>query len=119
MNGSAIYEETSITTQNKGRIIVMLYDGAVRFLRRAVQAIRNQDYKSKSELISRAQDVIFELNTVLDMETGGEIARNLRNLYNFMWRRLGEANIRNNEDMVREIIGLLEELNSGWRAIAD
>jgi flagellar secretion chaperone FliS len=54
---------------------------------------------------------------VLDMDGGGEIAQNLRNLYLFMGRQLSQANTRRDPQMIREVIGLLEELNQGWKTI--
>lgn len=118
MNGTTTYEETSVMTQDRGRLIVMLYDGAIKFLRQAVVACQQGDYEKKGRLICRAQDILFELNTVLDVEAGGQIAQNLRKLYNFMWRHLGQANAAHDLDKIQEVIGLLETLNRGWRAIA-
>jgi len=117
MNGLDVYKETAVTTQNKGRLIVMLYDGAMKFLRQAIRDMEARDYMGKGRNIQRAVDIILELNTVLDMEAGGEVAKNLRSLYNFMTRHLNQANIRCDPQMVREVISILEELNQGWRAI--
>ena len=117
MNGLDVYKETAVTTQNKGRLIVMLYDGAIKFLRKAIADLENKDYESKGRNIGKAQNIILELNTVLDMESGGEIAQNLRSLYNFMYRHLGQANIKCEPQMVHEVIKLLEDLNQSWRAI--
>lgn len=113
-----LYEEANVTTQDRGRIIVMLYDGAVKFLHQAIKAIDNCDYEAKGRHIVRAQDIIMELNSVLDMEAGEQIARNLRQLYLFMWKHLNEANIKKDPQMIRRVIELLQELNAGWRAIA-
>ena len=118
MNQVDFYEETAVTTQNKGRLVAMLYDGAIKFLKQAVRALEAGDPQSKGSHIAKAQDIILELNTVLDMEGGGEIAQNLRQLYNFMWRRLSQANVECNPQLVREVIGLMEEINQGWKAIA-
>jgi len=117
MNGVGLYKETAVATQNRGRLIVLLYDGAIRFLRLALQDMEVRDYVGKGRLIGRAQDIILELNTVLDMESGGEIAQNLRALYNFMSRHLTQANNKCDPQMVREVIALLEDLNGSWRAI--
>ena len=118
MNGFNVYQETAISTQNRGRLIVMLYDGAMKFLRQAIEDIHQEDMTAKGKHIAKAQDILFELNTVLDMEKGGEIAQNLRSLYNFMQRHLTEANVRKDPRMIREVIDLLEELNQSWRAIS-
>jgi flagellar protein FliS len=112
------YEQASISTQNKGRVIVMLYEGTIKFLKQATDAMEKGDLESKGKFIVKAQDIIFELNSVLDIDNGGEVAQNLRKLYNFMWQRLSEASIKQDAGMVREVISLLEELNRGWKAIA-
>lgn len=117
MNGFNAYQETAVLTQNKGRIIVMLYDGAIKFLKQAIKNLEAKDYEAKGRDIEKAQDIILELNTVLDMETGGEVAQNLRSLYNFMNKHLNQANVRADAQMIREVINLLEELNQSWRAI--
>ena len=90
---------------------------AIRFLRQAIADIERCDYAAKGTHISKAQDILFELNTVLDMEQGGQIAQNLRSLYNFMHTHLAKANLRKDPQMIREVIAILEELNQGWRAI--
>lgn len=113
-----VYEETNVTTQDRGRIIVMLYDGAIKFLKQAIGAIDNNDYAAKGQYITRAQDIIMELNSVLDMEVGGQVSQNLRQLYLFMWKHLNQANIKRDTAMVQKVIDLLDELNQGWRAIA-
>lgn len=119
MNGIRAYQDTAVTTQSKSRLIVMLYEGAVKFLKLAIRDAEAKDYESKGNHISKAMDIITELNAVLDMEAGGEIAGNLRKLYGFMNDRLSLANIKNDPEMIREVITLLEELNQGWKAIAD
>ena len=117
MDGISTYQDSAIGTQNKGRLIVMLYDGAIRFLKLAIMEMEKNNYETKGRYINKALDIINELNVVLDMDTGGEIAINLRQLYNFMNRRLSEANVKCDPEMVRDIIKLLEELNRGWKAI--
>ena len=96
----------------------MLYDGAIKFMRLAIRELEAKDYEAKGRYIDRAQDIINELNAVLDMESGGEIAANLRKLYVFMSKRLSEANVQRDPQMIREVISLMEELNKGWRAIS-
>ena len=118
MNGVSAYQETSIATESKGRLVVMLYDGAIKFMRLAIRELEAKDYEAKGRYIDRAQDIINELNAVLDMESGGEIAANLRKLYVFMSKRLSEANVQRDPQMIREVISLMEELNKGWRAIS-
>lgn len=87
-------------------------------MRLAIGELEAKDYEAKGRYINRAQDIINELNAVLDMESGGEIAANLRKLYVFMSKRLSEANVQRDPQMIREVISLMEELNKSWKAIS-
>jgi len=118
MKGVEIYQDAAVTTQSSGRIVVMLYDGAIKFLKLAIKEIESNNPERKGMYITKALDIIYELNTVLDTKAGGDIAQNLRSMYLFMIRHLSTANLKQDANMVREVIGLLEELNEGWRAIA-
>jgi flagellar protein FliS len=111
------YRSAAVTTQSKGRLIVLLYDGAIKFMKLAIKELEAQNYEAKGRYISRAQDIINELNAVLDVDAGGEIAANLRKLYCFMNRRLAEANTQRDPQIIREVITLMEELNQSWKAI--
>ena len=117
MNASELYQETMTTTRNKGQLIIMLYDGARSFLKQAIIAMQNKDYQKKGRLLAKAQEIILEMNLVLDTEAGGQLAINLRQLYNYMWNRLTLANNKCDPQIVREVIGLLDELNKGWKSI--
>ncbi len=117
MNGVNVYKEHTVTTQSKGRLIVMLYEGAIRFLNLAAREIEEGNYADKGQHINKAQDVINELNAVLDMGAGGEVAENLRGLYCFMIKRLSEANTKKDPRIIREVIKLMEELNQSWKVI--
>ena len=117
MNGVAAYQDASITTQSKGRLIVLLYDGAIKFMKLAIKELEANNYEAKGRYICRAQDIINELNAVLNTDAGGEVATNLRGLYCFMNRRLVEANTKRDPQMIREVITLMEELNQSWKAI--
>lgn len=118
MSQLAAYKDNAVSTQSKGRLVVMLYEGAIKFLKLAIKEIEARNYEAKGQYISRAQDIINELNAVLDMDRGGEIAVNLRKLYIFMNSRLAEGNIKRDVNMIREVIILMEELNKGWKEIA-
>jgi flagellar protein FliS len=118
MNGVEAYQYTAVTTQSRGRLIVLLYDGAIKFMKLAIQEIEAGNWAAKGQYLGRAQDIIMELNTVLDMEAGGEIAQNLRRLYDFMYRHLWRANAQKDPQMIREVIAVMEELNASWKTIA-
>ena len=117
MNGIKAYQETTITTQSKGRLVVMLYDGAIKFLKKAINELENKNYAAKGNYINTAKDIINELNAVLDMDANPEMAMNLRKLYLFMQKHLSEANIKKDPQRINEVISLLEELNESWKAI--
>jgi flagellar protein FliS len=117
MNGVSAYHEATVTTQSKGRLIVLLYEGAIKFMNLAIKELEANNYEAKGRYISRAQDIINELNAVLDMDAGGEMAANLRKLYCFMNNHLSQANIKRDPQMIREVIALMEELNQGWKAV--
>jgi flagellar protein FliS len=118
MKELATYQKAAIGTQSRGRLIVLFYDGAIKFLKLAINELDAHNYAAKGRYINRAQDIINELNGVLDMEHGGEVAKNLRNLYSYMNRRLWEANTQRDPQKVREVVALLEELNQSWKVIA-
>ena len=118
MNGVTAYQDTTVTTQNKGRLIILLYDGAIKFMKLAIKELEANNYEAKGRYISRAQNIISELNAVLDMDAGGEISTNLRKLYCFMNTRLSEANTKRDPQIIREVVTLMEELNQGWKTIS-
>ena len=117
MEPVSVYQDTSVTTQSKGRLIVILYDGAIKFMKLAIKELEAGNYEAKGRYINKAVDIINELNTVLDVEAGGEIAANLRKLYCFMTNQLSQANVKRDTQMIREVVALMEELNQGWKAI--
>jgi flagellar protein FliS len=119
MNGLEAYQTNAVATQSKGRLVVMLYDGAIKFLKLAIKEMEAKNYEAKGKYISKAQDIISELNTVLNVEVGGDIARNLRSLYLYMNRQLNQANIKVDPEIVKEVISLLETLNKSWKTIAE
>ena len=118
MKGITAYRDTAVTTQSKGRLIVLLYDGAVKFMKLAINEIEAGNQEAKGRYINRAQDIINELNAVLNTESGGDVAQNLRRLYCFMTNRLSQANAKSDPEMVREVIAIMEELNQGWKTVA-
>jgi flagellar protein FliS len=118
MNGGiAAYQETTVSTQSRGRLVVLLYDGAIKFLAQAKKALEAGDHVRKGEFINKALAIINELDSCLDMENGGDIALNLRRLYHFMLRHLGEANAERDPQRIQDVIDCLRDLNEGWQAI--
>ena len=117
MDAITSYKNNAVLNQSPGQLVVTLYDGAIKFLNQALVELEAGNYAEKGRLICKAMDIVVELNCCLDMETGGEMAMNLRKLYHFMHRHLAEANAKKDPQRIREVINLLKELNEGWRAI--
>ncbi len=118
MDGIQSYQENAVTTQSPENLIVMLVDGAIRFLNKAIEELDAKNHGEKGKYITRALDIINELDVSLDMETGGDISQNLRSLYDFMRRHLNQANIKKDPEMIREVINILQDLNEGWKVVA-
>jgi flagellar protein FliS len=100
------------------RLVLLMLDGAIDRLAMARGHIERGQIPQKAETLSRAMAIIDSLNAHLDLEKGGEIAANLRGLYDYASRRLLEANLRSDADALGEIAALLKEIRTGWQAIA-
>jgi flagellar protein FliS len=112
------YKQTQITTANQGKLIVMLYDGAIKFLNIAIENMNPRTYDVVNNNIIKAQDIITELLLSLNMEEGGEIAKNLFSLYMYFKRQLLEANIKKDPEIIKHVLKLLKELRDAWDQIS-
>jgi flagellar secretion chaperone FliS len=112
------YKLTEINTANQGKLIVMLYDGAIKFLKIAVDNMNVTTYDIVNNNIIRAQDIITELLLSLNMKDGGEISTNLFNLYLYFKKRLLEANIQKDSKMIDEVINHLSSMRESWNKIS-
>jgi len=111
------YRKTEVNTADKIRLIIMLYDGAVNFLRIAKKKLHQRDIAGKGLYLAKATAIIGELSSALDMEAGGEIAKNLRNLYTYTLSRLLDANLKNDLAIFDEVERILLILSEGWKGI--
>jgi flagellar protein FliS len=101
------------------RLVQMLMEGALDKVASAKGCMARKDFEGKSEQITWASSIINGLRSGLDLEAGGEIANNLNNLYEYMNRRLIDANVQNDVAILDEIIGLLVEIKSAWDAMPE
>lgn len=115
INAGNAYIENMIKTASPAKLVEMLYVNAVDRLKRAAKFIKDNDIAKATEQISKVESIILELNISLDMEKGGEIAKHLRALYNYMYRRLLEANMEKSISKVEEVRELLQGLLEAWR----
>ncbi len=112
------YRKVATQTATPGQLVLMLYDGALGFLERALAGFGQQDPGLFNQTISnnivRAQAVIHEMNASLNMQAGGEVASNFRRLYNYLYRRLSAANREKDKAPLEESISHLRVLRESW-----
>ncbi len=109
------YREQMVMTASPAKLIELLLDKAISVIEDAKVLIDEKNFKGANEKIIRAQDIVMELNLSLDVEGGGDIAKNLRALYNYMYRTLVEANIKKDVKKLDEVKTLLSDLLSTWQ----
>jgi len=114
---SAAYQESAVLTASPERLVVMLYDGARRFLYQSASAMREERTRDAHERLRRAELIVEELLATLDLERGGRIAQDLQGLYVFFLARLTEARIAGDADALDWVNGQLAELREAWAGI--
>jgi len=112
------YAESSVLTASPGQLVVMLYDGAIRFLRQSAEHMRAGDRERARERMRRAEAVIDELNGTLDMSYG-EVAERLRAIYLFSKRRLIRANLDFDPAKVDGVARMLAELRDAFAQVVE
>jgi len=116
-NPSATYRQQSVLTATPGQLVVMLYDGALRFLLQASTAQRGGDHLLCDAKLRRAEAIVDELHSSLDKEQGGEIASRLEGIYVFCKRLLLEARMERDADKIDHVRRYLTELREAWAQI--
>ena len=116
-NQTAAYRQQAILTAPPGRLVVMLYDGCLRFLFQSAHALREGDRTTSLARMRRAEAIIDELTVTLDHERGGVIASRLQGIYSFCRRHLMEAWRDNDADKIDQVSALLGELRDAWAEI--
>ncbi len=109
------YKQTQIDTAPKEQILLMLYDGAVRFLNQAKVGFAQNDIEKIHNNIIKTQNIITEFQASLDLESGGDFAKNLFALYEYLNNKLFQANIQKKEAFVDEVLKHMTELRDTWR----
>lgn len=106
------YKKNVVNTSTPQELTLMLYNGLVKFLKLAVQSIEENNNEKSNNNIGRAQDILEEFMSTLNMDY--DISNNLYSLYDFMYWRLVDANIKKDKAIVEEIIVFAEELRDTW-----
>ena len=112
------YRKVAVQTASPGHLVLMLYDGAISYLERALTGFNHRDPLEFNQTVNnnliRAQAIIHEMNGRLDMEQGGEIADNFRRLYNYFNHRLQQANFKKKKEPIEEVISHVRGLRDSW-----
>ncbi len=111
--GTGVYRQNEVMTANKETVLLMLYAGAVRFLKQAIEALNEKRTADKSKYILKTHDIVAELRAGLKRD-GGEISVNLDRLYDFVIDRLVQGNMNNAVEPLNEALGVLTTLNDAW-----
>ena len=112
--GLGAYKKTSVQTASKEQILLMLYQAAIKNCKKAIDAIEAKDVAKKGEFIGKLQDIVIELNNSLDFEVGGEIAKELSSLYDYVLYSSTQANIKIDKEPLMGCLNVLNTLYDGW-----
>lgn len=111
------YQNNQVTAAPQKKLIIMLYDGAIKNLRLAITAMEGKEIEKTNNFLIKAQNIISEFMITLDFDKGGDIAKDLYSLYDYMYNSLIRANIDKDIGKVKEVIGYLQELRDTWNQI--
>ena len=112
------YKEQQILNATPAERIVLLYNGAIKFLIQAKAYIEEGNVQERFNSNKRACDIIFYLQETVDLEKGGEIAENLYRIYGYMLRRLIDVDMKNDVEAVDDVVEKLKQLNASWQKLA-
>ena len=111
-NGYNQYKESSVYTATPEELTLMLYNGLVKFIMLAQSAIDEKNIERANNSIIRAQDIVREFQVTLDMKY--EVSKQLDSIYDYMNRRLIQANIKKDKDILEEVLGMAKDLRDTW-----
>lgn len=112
--GLGAYKKTSVQTASKEQILLMLYQAAIKNCKKAMEGIETNNVRQKGEHIGKLQDIIIELNNSLDFEVGGDVARELASLYDYILYASTQANIKIELEPLEGVLKVLTTLYDGW-----
>lgn len=111
------YKRASVNTMDQNKLIVMLYDGAIKNITFGVEQMRLGNVEKTHTHLVKSKNIVAELMASLNMDKGGEVAKNLRSLYSYMFGQLIESNMSKNPEPALLVRKLLMELREAWVAI--
>ncbi|NRA65022.1 MAG: flagellar export chaperone FliS [Pseudobacteriovorax sp.] len=119
VNPYSNYQKTQVTTASQEKILLMLYEGAIRFVKHAKKSLAEDNVPDKGKYISKATAILSELMATLDFKVGGQLATDLENLYVFMIDKLIEGNINNDVEALNVVEDLLKTLYTAWKDVIE
>lgn len=108
------YRKSAVTTASPLQLVIMLYDGALRFMEAGKHGMRLNDRFGQNESLKKAQRILTELMATLDTEKGGEVAKSLFSLYSYAHSRLVDANLEDDPAPIDESIEIVSTLRESW-----
>jgi flagellar protein FliS len=112
--GLGAYKKTSVETASKEQILLMLYQAAIKHCKKGIEAIEENNLPRKGEHIGKLQDIIVELSNSLDFEVGGDVAKELASLYDYILYASTQANIKLDATHLNGCLKVLNTLYEGW-----
>ena len=109
------YQQNAVNTASPGELTLMLYNGCLKFIHMAKKAIADQNIELKNTNIQKAQSIVQELMVTLNMEL--EVSKSMMALYDYMNRRLIEANIKSDVAILEEVEGYVVEFRDVWKQV--
>ncbi len=111
----ATYKSMSVETASPGELVLMLYNESLRAMREASAAIDRKDIESTSSSLLKAQDIVTELQTSLNPSVGGDLAKSLDSMYEYVGNLLVESNVRKSQEPLQGAMRVMGELRDGWQ----
>ena len=111
------YRHNEVATSSQGKLIIMMYEGALKFVTLAIEGIDSKDLSKKGTYINKTHDIINELSCALDMKKGGDVAQKLESLYQFILHQLTLANIKSDRKALESIVNVLTPLMEAWKEL--
>lgn len=113
--GAKAYHKTSVETASKEKVLLMLYEGCIRNLKRCKVAMEAKNYAEKGMYLGKAQDIINELSNSLNFDIGGDLPKQLEGLYIHLFQETTKANIENDPAKIDHCIKIMQTLYDGWK----
>ncbi len=114
-NAASIYQGTKVNTASPAELTLMLYEGAIKFCNKALYGLEQNDFEKVNENLLKAQRIITELRSTLDFKYG--IAEEFEIVYDYIYRRLVEANLRKDKEILEEALDYIRQMRDTWKEV--